>query len=200
MIDLTRTTTDLLNGLNDSQNAEAWVELDGRYRPVLVNFARKLGLSDADAADVAQETLATFLKEYREGKYDRGRGRLRQWLIGIARYRALDVQRGGARKRVVRGESAIVDMSDDDALTQVWEAERRAVMLRQALRELREKTKTNEKTVRAFELLTLQQMSPNSVADQLEISVDEVYVAKSRCAAKLREILDRLEKAYEGEA
>lgn len=200
MIDLTRTTTDLLNGLNDSQNAEAWVELDGRYRPVLVNFARKLGLSDADAADVAQETLATFLKEYREGKYDRDRGRLRQWLIGIARYRALDVQRGGARKRVVRGESAIVDMSDDQALTQVWEAERRAVMLRQALRELREKTKINEKTIQAFELLTLQQLSAQSVADQLEMNVDEVYVAKSRCAAKLREIIDRLEKAYEGEA
>jgi len=72
----TTTTTALLDGLHDPANEEVWREFDTRYRPIILGFAVKLGLSDEDAADVAQDTLARFVQEYRAGRYDRTRGRL----------------------------------------------------------------------------------------------------------------------------
>ena len=70
-MDIDRTTTALLEGLFDSDNELAWSHFDARYRPIVIAFARKLGLSESDAGDVAQETILQFLKEYKEGKYDR---------------------------------------------------------------------------------------------------------------------------------
>ena len=197
MVDTTRTTTALLEGLFDPANELVWLEFDQRYRPIVVAFARKLGLSDADAADVAQETLTQFVKEYGAGKYDRSRSRLRSWLIGIAKYRVAGVYRKRASKREARGQSAIVDMTDEDGLVGVWEAERRAVILREAMTQLRDKTKTDERTITAFEMHVVNQMPVAAVAEELGISVQDVYLAKSRVAARLREILATIENAYD---
>ena len=79
------TTTVLLDGLYDPANSVVWRQFDQRYRPIIIGFARRLGLTDDDAADIAQETLVRFVKEYRAGKYDRTRGRLRTWIIAMVR-------------------------------------------------------------------------------------------------------------------
>ena len=60
---LTRTTTALLEGLLEQTNDETWREFDARYRPIIVAFARRVGLGETDAADVAQETLLRFVRE-----------------------------------------------------------------------------------------------------------------------------------------
>ena len=197
MIDATRTTTALLDGLHETDNDAAWTEFDARYRPIIFNFARKVGLSEPDAADVAQETLARFIEDYRKDKYDRNRGRLRSWLIGIAKYRIADVHRGRARRHEVGGQTLMVNLEDEAQLTQIWESERRAVQLKEAMRRLREQTKTSDQTIQAFELLVTQQMSPQAVAESLGISTHDVYQAKSRCAQKLREILTQIESAFD---
>ncbi len=198
MIDVTRTTTQLLSRLHDAQDAEAWEHIDKRYRPLLENFARRLGLNDADAADVAQETLTRFVSEYRDGKYKREAGRLRSWLIGICRYRVLSQRRSQAVRKEYRGESAIINLDDDEALTQAWEGERRALILRQAMQELKN-TRMAEKTIQAFELLVTQGKSAPEVAETLGMSTHDVYLAKNRCSTKLREIVERIDAAFEGE-
>ncbi|MEE2907074.1 MAG: sigma-70 family RNA polymerase sigma factor, partial [Planctomycetota bacterium] len=163
-------------------------------------FSRRLGLPDADAVDVAQETMVQFIKEYREGKYDRDRGRLRSWLLGIARFRVAGVYRKRATSRVSRGESAIVDIPRDDEIEEAWNTERRMTILRNALEQLRNTTKIADKTVRAFEMVALQQQPVAVVATELEISENDVYLAKSRVAAKLREIVAALELLYDEDA
>ena len=120
----TATTTALLDGLIDSANDQAWREFDARYRPIIVSFARALDLKVEDAADVAQETLVRFLKEYRAGKYDRSRGRLHSWLIGIAKHCVGDQRHARARRREQRGLSAIADLPGDHRLTEIWDYER----------------------------------------------------------------------------
>lgn len=190
----------MLDGLHDSQNDQVWSAFARRYGPILVGFARRLGLNETDASEVAQETLVRFVEEYRAGKYDRSRGRLRSWLLSIARTRAASV----FRQRSVRGEragiTALVDLSDEHTLTQIWQTERRQVILRTALSELRTGTKTNKKTIEAFELLVHGGCPPGVVAEQLGMSIEDVYRAKSRVSQKLREIISRLEAEYDGEA
>lgn len=194
--DVTHTTTELLDALHDEANIAAWQRFDDRYRPIVVGFARSIGCSDADAADVAQETLARFVKEYREGRYTRERGRLRSWLVSIARHRVLDLRRHAARRPAVPAGTQIVDLEDEQRLTVIWDAQQRTAMLQEALGRLRE-GRTAEKTIEAFELLVVQQLSPEDVARTLGIDRHDVYVAKNRVAERLRGILEELESAYE---
>ena len=102
------TSTLLLAGLADSNNSVVWEEFDARYRPIVFGYARRLGLSEEEAADAAQDAMVRFVQEYRLGKYDRARGRLRSWLIGIVKARAIDVLRAKARRREARGDSVLM--------------------------------------------------------------------------------------------
>ena len=55
---LTRPTTALLEALLDPADDEIWQDFDRRYRPILIAFARRLGLPDEDAA---HDTLLRIL-------------------------------------------------------------------------------------------------------------------------------------------
>ena len=197
MLEVSRTTTVLLEGLRDPANAEAWATFDRLYRPIVIGFARRLGLSESDAADVAQETMAQFVQEYRDNRYDRSRGRLRSWLIALTKTRVATMRRNEARRRDWRGDSAFIDLADEVQLTRIWDDERRTVVLRNALDVLRGKSRTSDTTIRAFECLVLNRMPPSAVASELGISTHDVYLAKSRITQRLREIIVAIDADFD---
>lgn len=211
---LTRTTTRLMEDLRDPADAAAWSGFDARYRPVLVAFARKLGFSEDDAVELAQQTLVEFARAYRDGRYQREQGRLSSWLIGIAR----NVGSGMRRKRragvrdagagvvgaVVGGDTVIggvaADLPDEQQMTRIWAKEREQAILAEAMGILRDSTRTDANTIRAFELFALRGVPAEEVAAQCQIAVDSVYVIKNRLTKRLREIVRDLTAAYdEGE-
>jgi RNA polymerase sigma-70 factor (ECF subfamily) len=193
----TRTTTLLLDDLRDSDNAPAWEEFDSRYRPIVAGMARRLGLTEHDAADAAQETMVRFLREYRAGKYDRTRGRLRAWVAVIARSCIADLRRARARVRVARGESAMPDLPASEEMERMWDEELRETLLRRADEALRKDTRLDEKTIRAFELLAVKGLGVKEAAEELGMTVESVYKARSRCLKQLRAIVEELTAAYE---
>lgn len=197
-VDLT-TTTELLDGLHKDGNEAAWYEFDRRYRPLLLAFLRRAGVTPADADDVAQETLACFLRDYRAGKYDRGQGRLRSWLIAIARYRLLDQKRAVGRRREFRGESAIVQLPDGADAEIMWEQEERRLILEQALRELRQAAHFRPRTLEAFDRVVLRHEPIERVCDELGLTPQEIYNAKNRVVERLRDIAQRYEAGYLGD-
>ncbi len=196
---LTRTTTQLLESLKDPSDHGSWSALDDRYRPVLAAFARRLGLCDDDAAEVAQLTLTEFAADYRAGRYDRSRGRLSSWMIGIARNRVADRGRALMRQRQLRGESALGDVPDDSTVTDAWDTARQRVIFERALEVLRGQTRLNDRTVLAFELCALRNTPPESAAAECGMTVAEVYVAKNRAIKKLREIVAQLTQEFDDE-
>lgn len=191
------TTTLLLDGLHDSGNDAAWREFHARYSPILLSVARRIGLSDCDAADVAQEALICFLRDYRAGKYVRERGRLRAWLSSLVRYRAIDWLRSRQRDPNEVGLSAAGEVPAQDDMEALWDAESRQTILRQALAEIRTASRIDEKTLSAFERAAIDDVPPAIVAAELHMTVDDVYQAKSRVSSKLREIVARIEAIYE---
>lgn len=193
----TCTSTALLRGLCDHGNNAAWEELDTRYRPIITGFARRMGLSAEDAADVAQDALVKFAQDYQAGKYDRGRGRLRTWLMIIVKYRVLDIRRANANRREQAAGSVQLEIEDEKTLDQLWESERRASILRQALTDLKLNSRISEKTVSAFEQYVLKERQAEVVAAELGMTTHDVYMAKNRVAEKLREMLDRLEHLFD---
>ena len=203
---ITRTTTALIEDLRDPANASAWEAFDARYRPVLEAFAARLGFRGDDAAEVAQQAISEFARAYAEGRYRRGEGRLSSWLIGIARNVGLGMirKRGAGGMKKMGGDSLIVELADappdDERLTRIWAAERERAILGEAMRVLRESTRTDERTIRAFELFAIRGVPAEEVARQCGIEVDAVYVIKNRLTKRLREIVRELTDAYdEGE-
>jgi len=61
------------------------------------------------------------LLQFKAGKYDRARGRLRSWIFGIARRRAADVVRARLR-RPEGGDGALAFVEDEARVTREWEA------------------------------------------------------------------------------
>jgi len=196
---LTRTTTQILESLRDPANSAEWRSFDDRYRPVLMAFARRRGLSEADAADVAQTTLAQFVVDFGAGRYDRTRGRLSSWILGIARNRVADAGRDArrARERTPRGESALVDLAEQGAGEREWEEALRKVILERALTVLRNDTRLDERTIRAFDLCAMRNVPPAAAAAECGMTVAEVYVAKNRAIKKLREIVQGLTMEFD---
>ncbi|MCC6427060.1 MAG: sigma-70 family RNA polymerase sigma factor [Phycisphaerales bacterium] len=198
----TRTTTQLLDDLKDPANGEAWVGFERRYRPVLLGFARELGCSAADAADVAQQALLECVTGLREGRYDRGKGRLSSWLIGIAHNLISEVHRR-ARVRREAGDSVLAAVSaqvpDDAHISRIWQKQRELAILSEAFEELRRSTRMEEHTLRVFELYALRGVPVEEVAAQCGVEVDSVYVIKNRLILRLREIMRQLATAYEEE-
>lgn len=200
MLDVTHTTTALLEGLHDDGGNAAWEVLDRRYRPIVIGLARRLGLPEQDALDVAQDTMIRVLDEYRDGRYDRERGRMRSWLLSIARTKIADVYRKRAVRREARGESAMVTIPNDQELEDIWATERRSVVLREALADLQATSKTSDQSIRAFEMLVFHRQSVSDVATKLDMSENDVYLAKSRVAKKLKETVQKLESLYDEDA
>ncbi len=189
----TRTRTSLLRAMHGPDEL-VWRGLDARYRAVIVAFARRRGLGEDAAAEVAQETMAQVVRDYRSGRYERSRGRLRGWILGVAKHRIGDARRSAARGRRRRGESALLGMSDHRRLSTVGggERERERLILHRALHELRSSPRMSPTTFRAFELLVLREVPAETVAAECSLSVAEVYRVKHRVTKRLRQIVGRL--------
>jgi RNA polymerase sigma factor (sigma-70 family) len=190
---LPTTSSLLLAGLSDPANAALWAEFDGRYRPVLFGFARRQGLDDQDAREAAQDTLVGFAMEYRAGRYDSDRGRLRQWLFALARTRIAGIKRRADRDRHQRGESVLEGLACEDRQLAEWEAQWRHALLRTAMQQLRTHSRMDARTLAAFEAVAIEGLPAEVVAREHGLSLDAVYAAKSRALQRLQEIVVDLE-------
>lgn len=181
-------SSEILAGILDGR-AEAWQRFSEHYRPLLLSFGQRLGLRESDAQDAAQETLVAFLAGWREGKYERDKGRLRQWLLGIARHKILYLLR--QRGRVVQppdvsGTGFLERLPDEQSMSQVWEAEWKQWLLSKCLEEVR--TQVEERTFQAFELVTLKGWPAERAAESLSMTVNALLKANRRVLTRMREL------------
>lgn len=197
---ISRTSTTLLAGLEDPRNEAAWRRFYARYTPMLLSYAKRVGLSDADAQDVVAESLVTFVQAYRQGRYDRQRARLKSWLGGIVhnKVRKLHARRPAASLDAVscgaEGRSLEPAASDtpDEAFEREWQLE----MLNTALEVLRREADPD--TYQAFDLYALKNWPVGKVAGLMNMSANAVYICKTRTLQRLRQIINGLAAEEEG--
>jgi RNA polymerase sigma factor (sigma-70 family) len=190
------TTTMILDGLKASENATVWRNFCTHFHPLLVNFAKHIGLSAADAEDAAQETMLAFLKAYRGGKYDRQKGRLSDWLFGIARNVILDLRKRLPREHLVADGSTRTSfwqmLEDPNAAKVSWDTQWRRMVLTACLEQVRREIDLS--VFEAFRLYAIEDKSVEEVAGKFNISPNAVYIAKSKILSRLRQ----LEREFEG--
>lgn len=189
-----RTTTKMLDALREPGNEPVWGQIDARYRPVIASLARRLGVGDSDAEEIAQQTLAEFVRSYREGHYDRTKGRLSSWILGIAHNTTLKLLRG---RHGAAGLTALAEVADEPTLRSIWTDERDRAILARAMILVRDASGMDDRTVMAFELVAFRGVPAPEAASQCGMSVEQVYVAKSRVTRRLRELVEQLTGAFE---
>ena len=195
----TMTSTKILIDLMDPKNDSAWKSFVGRYRPLVVRFARRYGLRADRAEDAAQETMMAFAGSFQKGNYDRERGRLRHWLFKIAHNHILKVLENlGRGERNVSPDTGSTDPLDKvpapDNPEAVWEPEWRQAVLRACLEECRHFF--DPKTLEAFELFARRGLPAREVARLLGISENAVFLAKHHVLNKIRELIPAVETDF----
>lgn len=191
-----QTTSTILSGLRDDENQAAWRRLDERFRRPVVAFAQRLGLSQADAEDVGQETLVEFASAYRKGHFDPAKGRLSRWLFGIAFRQTLNARRSRKRDRA-RGETPDqptafwANVVDEQSASICWDEEWERALLQRCLAQVEREVEAV--TLQAFQLVVCQAWEPSKAARHLKVPIKSVYNAKHRVLKRIRELRSAME-------
>jgi RNA polymerase sigma-70 factor (ECF subfamily) len=191
------TRSSLLLRLRNHDDSAAWQQFIELYLPVVHNYLRRHGLQDADAADVAQDTMQKVSRAIGKLDYDRGKGRFRGWLLTITRRNLITHAKRAKRAPAGSGDTAVHELlaalperpDEQDALE--WDCDCQQQVLRWAMQQVREHFE--EKTWRAFCRTAIENRPAQEVADELRMNVSAVYTAKSRVTARLRRAIQELE-------
>jgi len=193
------TSLTMLEGLRGGRDQRAWREFMRRYAPMLMAFAKRLGLSDADAGDAVQETLMAVHQVFAklQEPFDRSKGKFKSWLHGVVRNKVRQIRRqAGQRERLQARVSAAGDERHaeeaGDPVDEAFELEWRRNQLAEAMRLVSQECEPA--VVQAFQLYAVHGQAPEKVAALLGISRNAVYISKCRMVRRLRETLARLEE------
>ncbi|MFM7114327.1 MAG: sigma-70 family RNA polymerase sigma factor, partial [Planctomycetota bacterium] len=115
------------------------------------------------------------------------RGYLKQAMIATVSRMVRQRQRAGTPTAVPP------DAPEPSGLDEVWEQEYQQHLLREALRQVR--FEVDPVTFQAFDLYALQEVPVSEVASFLGISRESVYQAKTRVTARLRAIVEEMDKS-----
>lgn len=191
----TATGTALLDGLHDHGNDSAWTTLVERFHPVLTAFAERAGLSGPDAEDVAQLVLMELARSY--AAYDRTKGRLRQWLFGIARNQIANCKRRRAPEHTPQRDTRTTAFFDrlpgaPGELERAWQVEWDRYVMDRCLDQVREEV--TPQTMEAFHQFAVLSRPAAEVARELGMTENAVFGAKRRVLSRMRELVAAFEQ------
>ena len=184
-----KTSKTLLHRVRDAGDSAAWEDFFRLYAPLLERYARSHGLGPVDAEDVRDQCLAVVASKMPDFEYERAKGGFKGWLFRIARGKVVDhLRRARARQAETRELGALVDRqpTPDPAWEEGWRAEHLRYCLALARR------KVSEKSFRAFELLLEDDLSVPEVCERTGMNANQVYKAKARVLARVREAYERI--------
>jgi RNA polymerase sigma-70 factor (ECF subfamily) len=171
------------------QDPAAWERLTQVYTPLVYQWCRHLDLQPQDAADVAQEVFRSLLRSLAGFRRDRPGDSFRGWLWTITRNKIRDHQRRCASRQAVGGSAAkaVLEQIPDRAPEEEDE-----IQVRQVQAELAQRATAlmqrdfEERTWQAFWKTAVEHKTAPQAAEELEMSVAAVYMAKSRVLRRLR--------------
>jgi RNA polymerase sigma-70 factor (ECF subfamily) len=191
-----KTTSAILQQLGGSGADPRWRQLVESFREPMLANARRARLGEADAEDAVQEALLTFSEAYKAGRYERGRGRLRDWLFGILHKKCMEAQRRAQRDRLHGAVSQFtseleLERAPSAAEREQWEQDWERSLYARCLKRVRHEFEPG--TFEAFRLVALEGLAAEEVARRLQLERDSVYKAKYRVAKRLAEFVREYE-------
>ncbi len=182
------TPASLLERLRQPAPEPAWTRFVQLYTPLLLHWARRLGLRDSDASDLVQDVLTQFVRKLPQFSYDPQKS-FRAWLRTVT----LNCWRNRLRRAQLPREPNPPDVGDlpgPDGSDVLGEAEYRQWLVGRALELMQAEFQPS--TWKACWECIVNDRPAAEVATELGISVGAVYMAKSRVLSRLRQELTGL--------
>jgi RNA polymerase sigma factor (sigma-70 family) len=197
----------LVSRMRAGGSDDDWERLYAIYEKPILAFAASHSLSQAECADVLQETMVRMLR-VGFSRFDPAKGRFSGFLFNIARCSVIDAIRRRAREQSrhvsidaprTDGSSSVALQLADSAESPADAAERQGQMALViiALDFLVEGKRFQAKTVELFKAVALEQADPRDVAKAFRTSVGNVYEARRAVTTKLRSMLRALDQGFD---
>ena len=188
------TRPSLLIRIRDASDHDAWNQFVDAYAPLIHHSARKKGLQEADASDITQDVLRQVSDSIGRFQYSPDRGSFRAWLFTVTRNRILNFFTRDSRTAKGSGDTSVRQLleqqpASDEELAD-WDHELEKHLFACAVEKARPEFQPN--SWQAFWKTAVDNQDASSVAEELDISVGAVYIAKSRVLARLKEVVATL--------
>jgi RNA polymerase sigma-70 factor (ECF subfamily) len=186
---MSETSFTLLERLQHAPGETAWQRMIDLYTPLIRNWLRRYSLLDQDAEDLVQDVLAVVVRKLPEFRKRPQIGAFRRWLRMITVNCLRDFWR--TRRFSAKGAGVdfvgVLDQLEDpeSALSKLWDREHDEFVTRRLLEMIRPRFEA--KTWQAFQRAALDGASVDQVAHELGLSVNAVFIAKSRVLHMLRQ-------------
>lgn len=197
MVNIPKTSTTLLKDLaRDSQHAR-WAEFVARYRPMMEAYMRER-FPSVDADDVIQETLIALISIFPVYRYNpEEKGEFHNYLTGVLRHKALKILNKDRRHSEV-----VIEYGKDfkDALKVSSDSEEEAwreSLFEIALQQFMADETVQPRTKEVFLRVAVNGEKAEKVAEDFGIARNAVDQIKARSMARIRDMVNALEKVNE---
>ena len=161
----------------------SWDEFYLKYAPIVKALAKFKGLDANAADDVCQLVMLQFFKQSKTFKFDPNIAKFRTYFGRIVNAKITNYYRKRGEVSSDEPEEIPVDSEEGNLFMNEW----RKAVLKEAEQEL--KQRVAPETFQAYELYAVQNRPVKKVAEYLDCTENQVYQAKKRCFAMMREIL-----------
>jgi RNA polymerase sigma factor (sigma-70 family) len=195
---MSETSLSLLQRLRHAPDPGSWQRLVDLYTPLLRDWLRRASLQAQDVDDLVQEVFSVLVKELPRFDYEPERGRFRGWLRTIMANRLRAFYRLRQSRPMATGGSDFAQMAAQledphSELSQLWNQEHDQHVWRRLVELI--KPDFESTTWDAFQRVTVEGVKPAQAAKELGISVNAVFIAKSRVMRRLRQEMKGLSDA-----
>lgn len=183
------TSISLLEILKQGDDHEAWQQMLVIYQPLIQKWLGRFGAPTSELPDLSQSILTVIVSKLPEFQHQGRTGSFRSWVKSITRNCLLEFWRAKKLHPIATGKSSfqeeINQLADDTSdLSAIWNQEYDQYVLASLLKQIRGEFKPS--TWKAFQLVAIDGMAAKDAAEQLEVSLNSVFIAKSRVLARLR--------------
>ncbi len=183
------TSISLLERVRRLEERAAWERFVELYTPLLYYWTCRLGMQETDAADLVQEVFTILIRKLPEFHYESGKS-FRAWLRTITYNKWRDFRRRRAADPARAASEEMPDLPDPGAEDPFWEREYRQHLVGRALELMQSEFQPT--TWKACWECVVEGRPAADVANELGLSVEAVYAAKSRVLRRLRQELSGL--------
>lgn len=189
------TPLSLLDRLRRQPDAAAWDRLLAVYTPMLRDWLRRHGLQATDVDDLIQETLTVLVRELPNFQHNQRQGAFRRWLRTILVFRLRNFWRHRQSRPEPTGDSDFLKWLDQledphSDLSRRWDEEHDRHVVARLMQLIR--ADFTPSTWTAFQRTAVEGKDEESVAADLGMSLNAVFIAKSRVLCRLRKEMEGL--------
>ncbi len=182
------TPVSLLERIREAPVGDAWGKFVDLYSPLLFHWANRLGLTEHDVADLVQEVFTILVAQMPQFAY-KPEGSFRAWLKTVL----LNAWRKQLARRAMQrtaSDAELNTLADTDPRLELEEAEYRQYLIARALALMQQEFEPS--TWKACWEFVVNGRPAHEVAAELGLSLNAVYLAKSRVLRRLRADLNGL--------